>query len=223
MKIKIKPGSFLYKVILFFGSIALKIWLFTLRVKVTDPQNINRGDYEGNFIATMWHNRIVGVLPLFHKKIRKRGFAMASRSKDGQVIADILAKFHVRTIRGSANKEGRNKGGAAALIQCINTLKDGYIICIIPDGPRGPKYEVQPGAVVMSAKSGVPIMPVSVNCSSCWEMKSWDRLQIPKPFSKVELVIGEFIHFEGPMEAEKLEGGKETLKQAMMAITVDKS
>ena len=109
MKLKVKPGSFLYKIILFFGAIILKIWLFTLRVKVTDPQNINRGDYEGNFIATMWHNRIVGVLPLFHKKIRKRGFAMASRSKDGQVIADILAKFHFRTIHGSANKYVGNK------------------------------------------------------------------------------------------------------------------
>ena len=75
----------------------------------------------------------------------------------------------------------------------------------------------------MSAKSGVPVMPVSVNCNNCWQMKSWDKLQIPKPFSKVELIIGDFINFEGTMADEKLEEGKQTLKNALMAITVDKN
>ena len=222
MKIKIEPGTFLYKVLLFFGYCIIRMWLLTLRVKVHDPLNINSPSYTGNCVVAMWHNRIMGVMPLFHKSFRIRVHAMASRSKDGQIISDILAKYGIKAVRGSANKDGRNKGGAAALINCINTLKEGHIVCIIPDGPRGPKYEVQPGAIFMSAKSKVPILPISVNYKSYWEVKSWDRLQIPKPFSRVELILGALIQFEKTdTKGESLEEAKVKLRDALMDITVD--
>jgi lysophospholipid acyltransferase (LPLAT)-like uncharacterized protein len=222
MKIKIEPGTFLYRILLSFGVCMIRVWLFTLRVKVKDPLNINSPSYKDNCVVTMWHNRIMGVMPLFHKSFRVRVHAMASRSKDGQIISDVLAKYGIKSVRGSANKDGRSKGGAVALINCINTLKDGHIVCIIPDGPRGPKYEVQPGAIVMSAKSQVPILPISVNYKSYWEVKSWDRLQIPKPFSKVELVLGDLVQFEkSDMKGEALEDAKIKLRDALMDITVD--
>ena len=222
MKIKIEPGSLLYKVIFFIGMIFIKCWLKTLRVKVQDPGNYNSPDYKDeNCLVVMWHNRIVNVCPLFHKSFRQRVVAMASKSKDGQIISDFLESFQIRTIRGSANKNGKDKGGAAALINSIRALRNGDIVSIIPDGPRGPVYEVQPGAIIAAAKAKVPILPVSINCQSCWTLKSWDRLQIAKPFSKVELIIGAPVFFEGKMAGDELEEAKERLKAALMDITVD--
>lgn len=223
MKVRIEPGSLLYKILFFFVSFFLKIWIFTLRVKTQDPLKVNSAEYTGNYILTMWHNRIVTITPLFVKSVRLRFHAMASRSKDGQIISDFLNSYGVVTIRGSANKDGRAKGGAVALINCIKTLKAGHIVCVTPDGPRGPKYEVQPGALIMAAKSKLPILPVSVNYHSYWQLKSWDRLQIPKPFSRVDFVFGDLLHFEGPMGKEELVVGKQKLRDAMMAITVDKT
>ena len=75
----------------------------------------------------------------------------------------------------------------------------------------------------MAAKSKLPILPVSVNYHSYWQLKSWDRLQIPKPFSRVDFVFGDLLHFEGPMGKEELVVGKQKLRDAMMAITVDKT
>ena len=221
MKIKIQPGSLLYKVVFFFGVILVKLWLKTLRVKRNDPKGLVAPDSKAVFIGAFWHNRILSFPSLFHKKLLKRTYAMASRSRDGQVISDVLAAFKIQTIRGSAHKAGKSKGGAAALIGCIRTLREGNFVVIIPDGPRGPRYSVQPGIVMASIKSKIPVQTMSLNCKSCWKMKSWDGLQIPKPFSKVELVLGESIQFEGGIDEESLTQDRETLREALMKITVD--
>jgi lysophospholipid acyltransferase (LPLAT)-like uncharacterized protein len=220
MKKLFQPGSFLYKLVFFFGIVVVKVWLKTLRKSQVDPRGVNTGG-PGNFVAVMWHNRIFSALPLFHEEIRKNTFGMASRSKDGQMISDVLGAFKIRTNRGSASKNGKSKGGAAVLIASIRVLKDGHNISVTPDGPRGPRYEIQPGAIVASIKSGVPVQPFSINCSSCWEIKSWDKLQIPKPFSKVEFVVGEEIFFKGPMDDAAMLENKKILRDALMKITVD--
>ncbi|MCM8534190.1 MAG: lysophospholipid acyltransferase family protein [Lentisphaeraceae bacterium] len=221
MKKLLKPGSIPYKILFFFVILFVKTWLKTLRVKMIDPRGVNKGQPEQNFVAVMWHNRIFVASPLFHVAIRKNTYGMASRSKDGQIISDTLGAFKINTLRGSASKKGKSKGGAAVLIACIKVLKEGHNISVTPDGPRGPKYEVQPGAIVASIKSKVPVQPFSMNCHNCWTLKSWDKLQLPKPFSKVDFVVGDQIQFEGPMDEESMEKNKQTLKDALMKITVD--
>ena len=72
-----------------------------------------------------------------------------------------------------------------------------------------------------SIKSGVPVQPISVNCSSCWTISSWDKLQVPKPFSKVELVLGDLLNFEGGLDEKSMLENKQVLKKALMDITVD--
>jgi lysophospholipid acyltransferase (LPLAT)-like uncharacterized protein len=221
MKIKIQPGSIPYKILLFIGVIFIKLWLKTLRVRLVDPNGVNRPDSNPHFIFVMWHNRVPGVLPLFHKNIRRKTIGMTSRSKDGQIMTDVLSSFDLRTIRGSAAKDGKSKGGAAALIHSIRALKEGNSICITPDGPRGPKYEVQLGAILASSKSGIPVLPLSINYKSCWQMKSWDALQIPKLFSKVDLIIGDPIQFDADLKKDDFENATKTLKDALMKLTVD--
>lgn len=222
MKLKLKTGSIPYRFVIWSGMLFLKIWYKTLRVKRQDPMGVTTGAEEGNYAVAMWHNRILGMLPLFHKKFRYNTVAVASKSKDGQVISDCIVHFGIETIRGSSNKEGKNKGGAAALIACINELKKGHNICFTVDGPRGPLYKAQPGILKASQKSGAKILPISVNMNSYWQLKSWDKMQIPKPFSKVEILIGEPITIEKGWDDEKLKEELEKLDQTLMALTVDK-
>lgn len=222
MKIKLKPGTFPYKVIIFCGVIFLKIWYKTLRVKRTDSMGVTTGKEAGNYAVAMWHNRIFCMLPLFHAKFRTNTVTVSSRSKDGQVMTDCVKHFGLETIRGSSNKEGRDKGGAAALIHAIRALKSGKNICFTVDGPQGPKYKVKPGIFKASQKSGAAILPISANMNSYWEIKSWDRLQIPKPFSKVEVIIGDPITIEKNCTAEELDEHREKLEEALLALKVDK-
>lgn len=221
MKQFFKPGSLPYRLFFSLCMLFVKAWLKTLRKSQVDPRGVNQGQGEQNFVAVMWHNRILSALPLFHEEIRKNTFGMASRSKDGQVMSDVLGAFKIRTNRGSGTKNGRDKGGAAVLIASIRVLKSGHNISVTPDGPRGPRYEIQPGAIVAAIKSGVPVQPFSINCSSCWELESWDKLQIPKPFSKVEFVVGEEIFFKGAINGEEMQENMQTLREALMKITVD--
>ena len=222
MKIKLKPGSFPYRVIIYFGVIFLKIWYKTLRVKRTDVMGVTTGKEAGNYAVAMWHNRIFCMLPLFHKKFRQNTVTVSSRSKDGQVMSDCVKHFGLETIRGSSNKEGRDKGGAAALIHAIRALKSGKNICFTVDGPQGPKYKVKPGIFKASQKSGAKILPITANMKSYWEIKSWDRLQIPKPFSKVEVIIGDPITIEKGIGQEEFDAHQLKLEEKLLALTVDK-
>ena len=104
MKKLFKPGSFLYKLLFSMAVIMVKLWFKTLRVSQVDPNGLNTAESKVNFISVMWHNRLFSVLPLFHKNVRLRSFAMASRTKDGQIISDLLNAFDIETIRGSADK-----------------------------------------------------------------------------------------------------------------------
>ncbi|MCM8540760.1 MAG: lysophospholipid acyltransferase family protein [Lentisphaeraceae bacterium] len=222
MKIKLKPGTLPYRMVIYFGVIFLKIWYMTLRVKRTDSMGVSTGKEAGNYAVAMWHNRIFCMLPLFHAKFRTNTVTVSSRSKDGQVMTDCVKHFGLETIRGSSNKEGRDKGGAAALILAIRALKSGKNICFTVDGPQGPKYKVKPGIFKASQKSGAKILPITANMHSYWEVKSWDKLQIPKPFSKVEVIIGEPITVEKSSTPEELDALKEKLEQSLLDLKVDK-
>ena len=100
-------------------------------------------------------------------------------------------------------------------------LNDDMSIVITPDGPRGPRYKVQPGAVLLAEATGVPVIPYSVNAPHRWDLKGWDRTQIPKPFSRVEVVIGHPLHVPPKLSPEGRAAACEQLLEAMMAITRD--
>ena len=106
---------------------------------------------------------------------------MISRSQDGQLIANLLEKHGLNTMRGSANK--KDKVGAKVFIQSLPVLKSvARYLCIDSDGPRGSAYATQPGVVVLSSKSSCPVLPVSVRFSKCFCLLSWDKLQVPLLF-----------------------------------------
>lgn len=151
-------------------------------------------------IAVTWHNRLMFFPLMFPKKLRSCTSAVISASRDGQYVADLVHWMGIGSIRGSSSKKGMNAVNGA-----VRALESGRYVAFTPDGPRGPRYHMSNGPIYLASRFQVPVYPVAINYSSYWELKSWDRFQIPKPFAKVTLVIGEKIHIPSNLTEEEVE------------------
>ena len=147
---------------------------------------------------------------------RHRTVAVISASRDGQYIADLVRKFGVKSVRGSSSRNA-----VKVLHDAFKTMKDGNLIAMTPDGPRGPKYHLNKGAIQLASKLGVPIIPIAVNYSSYWQLKSWDAFQIPKPWSKITIELGDEIPIPADLDHEEFEAARVKVENALNAITRD--
>jgi hypothetical protein len=111
---------------------------------------------------------------------------MTSENFDGEWITGVIQRFGYGAARGSSSR-----GGARALVQLKRDLEAGRTVGFALDGPRGPARVAQPGAIWLAGATGHPVLPFHVEASRAWTMKSWDRTQVPQPFSRVALVVGE--------------------------------
>ena len=147
-------------------------------------------------ILVFWHGRIFMASYYF----RNRGIVvMTSQNRDGEYIARVIQRFGYGVARGSSSR-----GSQRAAIETLSALKKGKDIGFTIDGPRGPRYIAKPGAVYMAWKSGNPIIPFNVSVQKKWVMKSWDHFQIPKPFSKALILIGNPIYVDKSTSKEDL-------------------
>lgn len=160
-------------------------------------------------IYCFWHNRIPTATYFW----RRRGIVvMSSRSFDSEYIARFIQRFGYGTARGSSTR-----GGKAALIQMIRAVRDGKSAAFTVDGPRGPIYEAKPGAVTLAAKSGAAMLPFSISLERCWRLPSWDRIEIPKPFSRAVVVIGERIYVRDDDDQERKHRELQSALEALRA------
>lgn len=137
-------------------------------------------------IYSFWHDRIFASTYFF----RHRGIAViTSQSKDGEYIARFIQRLGYGAIRGSSTR-----GGVGALVEMIRSMRQGVPMAFTVDGPKGPRYKAKSGAVLLAKKTGNPIMPFVVELQRFWTVKSWDKLQIPAPFTRARLTIGEPIY-----------------------------
>jgi lysophospholipid acyltransferase (LPLAT)-like uncharacterized protein len=158
-------------------------------------------------IYCLWHNRLALSMIVYHDYIRQRSrapglAAMVSASRDGAFLAAILECFKVQPVRGSSSRRGPQ-----ALLELTTWSERGYDLAITPDGPRGPAYVVQEGIMSLAQLTGLPIMPVSAHLGWKIRAKSWDRFQIPLPFSRCEII------FEKPVRVPR--GASETEREAL--------
>lgn len=154
----------------------------TIRYRVVGWENHSDSD---PLIYCFWHNRI----PVATHFWRRRGIVvMSSQSFDSEYIARFIQRFGYGAARGSSTR-----GARSALIQMIRAVRAGKSAAFTVDGPRGPIYQVKPGAILLSAKTGAAILPFSISLDRCWTIRSWDRLQIPKPFARAVVVLGQRI------------------------------
>ena len=186
------------------------------KVKVEDPNGYI--PLEENFIVTIWHNRLLFLPSVFPKKVRIRSKAVISASRDGQYVTDIVRQFGLGAVRGSSSRRGANAQRGA-----IKAIKENWHVIFTPDGPRGPKYYMHHGPVHLASATGHRIAPVAVNASRYWEFKSWDKFQIPKPFSTLTVLIGEALAVPpGLSTKEELEEWRQKAEDGLMEVTKDK-
>ena len=168
------------------------------RHEFIDPHNYAR---EGTgMIGVAWHNRLLYFAPAFPKEVRHRTTAVVSASRDGQYVADFIARFGLRALRGSSSKRG-----AAAMRSALGAIRGEEHVIFTPDGPRGPRYHMSKGPIHIASKLGIPVVALGINYSAYWAVKSWDGFRIPKPWAKITLVIGNEVHVPPDLTADDLE------------------
>lgn len=167
------------------GSLLIRFIYLTNRKVFHAPSDL--GDKP--FIMACWHGELL-MIPYAYNRYKKtpKVKLLISEHFDGNLIAKTLGFFGFETIRGSSTR-----GGAKALISSIKELKAGYDLGITPDGPKGPRHHVSDGIVVMAQKANAKITLVEIKPSSFWQLGSWDKFVIPKPFGTIHYYISDLI------------------------------
>ncbi len=129
-----------------------------------------------------------------------------------------MAFFGVGAIRGSSSRRS-----VSALIGMKKALSAGTDVCVTPDGPRGPRYVLQPGIIKIAQKTQAPIIPIHIQYSRAWRLSSWDRFVIPKPFSLVNITFDQPIRIPISLNSEELERYRKNLEVKLRIATDDLS
>ena len=162
-----------------------------------------------------WHQHHILCSTLIHGWIR-RGFKacfLVSGSVDGEVPERIARAWGAEVIRGSANQSG-----ALALRDMQGMMKRGFSIVTTADGPRGPKYVIKPGVIVMARIGGVAVVPLACAAERAWYLDRWDNFMIPKPFSRVVLAIGKPYPVPADVPLDAIEPHRLNVQEAVMSL-----
>lgn len=191
----------------FFAVIAAIGW--TVRWTVVGKEQLDALDAAGKpYIGAFWHNRLLLATWFF----RRRGIVvMTSESFDGEYIARFIQRFGYGATRGSSTR-----GGSRALVFMRACLRAGLPTAFTIDGPRGPVYVAKEGAIHLARASGAPVLPFSISPERCWQVKSWDRFQIPRPFTRAVLLFAPTIAVPRDCDDAEL-----TRRQASLQAALD--
>ncbi len=188
--------------------IIARVLIFTLRVRIVDRIGINPDDWNQPSIWVFWHNRLLMVPEVWRRhKVQNKMVGLTSTSRDGAITEAIFRRFGVECVRGSSSKRG-----AIAVRELSDVLERGDMVAIVPDGPRGPRYRFQNGAIWLASQSGFPIGTLGIAYTSFWRLRSWDRFFIPKPFSKVTITVGPLTHIPPNLSDEEFAAKRQELE-----------
>ena len=193
----------------------------TLRMRMEDTAGSMPTVRKEPAIFALWHNRLVLSLPSYCRfflraQPHRRLAALVSASKDGGILAGLMEHYGVQPVRGSSSRRG-----SQALRELISWTRRGYDVAITPDGPRGPKYEVQEGTVMLAQLTGLPVIPVSAKIHSKKVFGSWDAFQLPLPFARCDIRMGDPVRVSRESNTKERESARRTIEQRMMELTTD--
>ncbi|MEP7384225.1 MAG: lysophospholipid acyltransferase family protein [Gemmatimonadota bacterium] len=179
------------------GGSVLRLLARTWRVTREGEEQLRALRATGQpIVIVLWHGELLPILWAH----RDQGISvLISTHADGEIIAQICESLGCRTVRGSSSR-----GGVRALLELVRELEQGHEVAITPDGPRGPRREFAPGAVVAAMRAEAPIIAFGASVDRAWRLHSWDRFVIPKPFARVRMrySVGAHVEATTPREAE---------------------
>lgn len=174
----IKTASFLVNAI-----------LNTVRIRTRNQEVLHNLQKEGrNFVMSFWHGSMV-IGWYLHKN--HNCSALVSKSKDGDVLTHVLEKWGYKVVRGSSHV-----GGNEALVMLLDLIEQNYSVAVTPDGPTGPIHKMKAGAVIVAKRENVPLILVGIGSSRKIVFKSWDKFEMPLPFSRGLVVYSDPIYIE---------------------------
>jgi lysophospholipid acyltransferase (LPLAT)-like uncharacterized protein len=199
------PPSLLGKIAWFMVSLIAK----TMRIDTLAPEGYRFLD-DTDCIYVLWHGRLFFPMVCF----RNRGIiVLVSEHRDGEIITRALESAGYDTVRGSTTR-----GGARALAGMVRLAKQGRLTAYTPDGPKGPRWQFQPGAIFAAAKTGKPIVPLGGSAGRAHYFRSWDRFQLPMPFSRGVFVVGEPYHVPAELADEDIESHRKEIERRLIEV-----
>ena len=195
------------------GAAILRALFATLRLRFEDKAGILSEQSPKPSLLCFWHNRILGITFAFHRLYPKNRLGvtvLTSPSRDGEILAQLVAAFGMGSVRGSSSRRG-----SRALLELVRLVRIGRDIAITPDGPRGPKYSLGPGVILLAQNTGARIIPMHARFSRCLRMKTWDGFIIPLPFSKVTVTIAEPLEIPENLSNEEFETARKQLEELL--------
>jgi lysophospholipid acyltransferase (LPLAT)-like uncharacterized protein len=186
-----------------------------------DQAGILSGQSQDKLLFAFWHNRLALSAILYRRYFLKyapdrRLAGLVSASRDGGLLARVLEHFHIEAVRGSSSRRG-----GQAVLELTSRAERGYDLAITPDGPRGPCYEVQEGVISTAQLTGLPIVPVSYHLNWKIRPRSWDRFQIPLPFTRCEVTVGKVMWVPREASDAEREALRRQLEAELRAISRD--
>jgi lysophospholipid acyltransferase (LPLAT)-like uncharacterized protein len=156
------------------------------------------------------------MFPYFYGR-RRPVYVLASRSRDGELISRFAGAFGFRVVRGSSSR-----GASTALRALARLLRDESAeVAVVPDGPRGPRYVAQPGAVLLAKLGRAPIVPLGLGVSRATVLGSWDAFVVPHPFARVAVVFGDPLVVPDDADRVALEGFRRRLEESLRHLTAE--
>jgi lysophospholipid acyltransferase (LPLAT)-like uncharacterized protein len=194
------------------GALAFRLLARTWRVDWSGVAALERSIARGDgCIYALWH----ACLPALTVTHRDRGVAtLISRHRDGELVARIVERLGYRAARGSSTR-----GGEGGLKGMIDFAKEGRLLAVTPDGPRGPAEVLKPGVVAIASASGQPVWAIAAAASSTWILASWDRMRIPRPFARVILAAAGPFAVPRELEGADAERWRVRIEDALREVT----
>jgi len=179
----------------------------TLRVCISREEGAQETLEQRPLIGSFWHACIIPATYM----CRNLGVrVMSSNSYDGEYMGRIIRKFGFVAVKGSSSRNA-----VRALLGLRRALEDGWTVAFTLDGPRGPRYKVKPGPVALARSAGVPLTMFHMAVDRAWVLNTWDRLMIPKPFSRVLMRFGKLIPVPRDATDEDIERYQQELQASL--------
>lgn len=179
--------KFFRPVAAWFAALAIVLLRWSVRIRRhNDPRPLLRANGQPYVYSVLHAHQVSAIID------GERGTgAMVSKSDDGGIIVPSLRARGIVPVRGSSNHEGRDRGGRAAFIALIEHVQRGSPAYLAVDGPRGPRNRVHKGIALLSQKTGAAVLNLVPVPTRRWVLaRAWDRLQIPQPFSTINVYFG---------------------------------
>ncbi|MGV6820272.1 MAG: lysophospholipid acyltransferase family protein [Parvularcula sp.] len=221
---KNKPSPLLLSLVA--NLVAGYMWLVRrlMRWEIVGAENLQSlATRDEGAIAAYWHARFF-MMPSLRRYYPRGAVSLSSNHKDAEFMVATLKKVGIDAVRGSsasARKPGRQKGGIGAFRQLLGKIKEGKVVGVTPDGPKGPAFKAKLGTVQLARMAGAPIIPIAFSTRHAKRFDSWDRymLPLPVPFGKGVIVIGEPYEVKARGD-EEMKQASIGLEQALNAVTL---